>query len=555
MPQETEYLRNPIMRGFVEGWFETSDGVSLRYLRAGAGAPVIMIPGWSAAADAFSLNAPDLAQDHEVFVLEMRGHGFSQVPEHGAQIARLSADLAEFVDWLGAPKVSLVGHSMGSCVIWGYMELFGQDRIASAVFIDEAPALLANPEDTDDQVRRYAGNRIDVWDFYNRLRADFEGERHALFREYFKYGQQGFPAEVLAAAPDNYDELWSMVPPSPPKAGDFLSDLMFNHMSIDWRPMFPLIKVPCLLVTGDVSHITTPEAGAWMAETIPDCTWVRFSAEELGDHQLFQRSYVKFNAAVRELLDRGREDVEEPAADVVVVGDAPEAEVLPEDTGYNDAEAEAAPRRFAPMAQMIEIQKVLVDPRTLSARVRIADGAPLYTDEDPDATNRVMDLLPELADHACTGDSSALFGEVVDSTDVAHLLEHVSVELMARTQLAGDISMGRTRELEDDPRAYLIQLDCPDDVLTAAALSSAAWVMEWAFGGGGDPVPDVDGIVSGLVGLVSYLDNAAAPAEEPAPEAEPADDGAPVDEAEALEAEQPDASIEEEFAPDFIPED
>ena len=205
------------------------------------------------------------------------------------------------------------------------------------------------------------------------------------------------------------------------------------------------------------------------------------------------------------------------------------------------------------MAQMIEIQKVLVDPRTLSARVRIADGAPLYTDEDPDATNRVMDLLPELADHACTGDSSALFGEVVDSTDVAHLLEHVSVELMARTQLAGDISMGRTRELEDDPRAYLIQLDCPDDVLTAAALSSAAWVMEWAFGGGGDPVPDVDGIVSGLVGLVDYLDNAAAPAEEPAPEAEPADDGALVEE--APEAEQPDASIEEEFAPDYIPED
>lgn len=544
MPQETEYLRNPLMQGFMEGWFETSDGVTLRYLRAGAGTPLVMIPGWSATADAFSLNAPDLAQDNAVFVLEMRGHGFSQVPDHGAQIARLSADLAEFIDWIGAPKVNLMGHSMGCCVIWGYMELFGQDRIANAVFIDEAPALLANPDDTDDEIRRYAGNRIDLWDFYNRLRADFEGERHALFREYFRYGRQGFPKEVLEAAPNRYDELWAMVPPSPPKAGDFLSDLIFNHISIDWRPMFPLIEVPCLLATGDVSHATTPEAGAWMAETIPDCTWVRFSEEELGDHQMFQRSYVKFNDAVRAFLTRGQA---EAANDVAVIGDAPEAPSALAANDYNEPEAEAAPRRDAPMAQLIDIQKVLVDPRTLTARVRIVEGAPLYTDDDPEATQRVMDLLPELAGHACTGDSSALFGEVVEATELAHLLEHVSVELMARTQLAGDISMGRTRALEDDERAFLVQLDCPDDVLTAAALSSAVWVLEWAYNGGGDPVPDIDGIVAGLVGLVGYVDNAPAQAEEPAEEPAPA-------EPEDLGVEAVDASIEPQSEFEGAPE-
>ena len=104
----------------------TVAGSPMPYAAFGHGErPLVMIPGWSATADAFSLNAPDLAQDNAVFVLEMRGHGFSQVPDHGAQIARLSADLAEFIDWIGAPKVNLMGHSMGCCVIWGYMELFG----------------------------------------------------------------------------------------------------------------------------------------------------------------------------------------------------------------------------------------------------------------------------------------------------------------------------------------------------------------------------------------------------------------------------------------------
>lgn len=168
------------------------------------------------------------------------------------------------------------------------------------------------------------------------------------------------------------------------------------------------------------------------------------------------------------------------------------------------------------MPQLIDIQKVDIGPRTLVARVRVAPGAPLGTDEDPEGTQRVLELLPELAGHLCLGDASESFGEVVEATELAHLLEHVSVELMAESGLAGDISAGRTRALADDPRAFEVEIDCPDDVLAAGALSSAAWVLEWAYSGGGEPVPDIGGIVSGLAGLVDSLT--------PEPEAEPEPD-------------------------------
>lgn len=196
------------------------------------------------------------------------------------------------------------------------------------------------------------------------------------------------------------------------------------------------------------------------------------------------------------------------------------------------------------MAQLIDITKVAISPRSLTATVRIADDAPLYTDEDPAGTDLVAGLMPQIASHACFGDGAVTFGDAMQSTEVAHLLEHVCVELLARTGKAGSISAGQTRVIDEAERLYEIRLACPDDVLVAGALSSAAWIVDWAYTGGGDPEPDVDAIASGLAALVDGL---AEKPEEAAQEDEPVDPNATimappivVDEPEAVEvAEEP----------------
>ena len=88
-------------------------------------------------------------------------------------------------------------------------------------------------------------------------------------------------------------------------------------------------------------------------------------------------------------------------------------------------------------------------------------------------------------------------------TELAHLLEHVTVELLAQTDAAGDVMGGQTVEIGE--RTYKITLACPDDVLVAGALSSAVWILQWAYSGGGEPEPDVEAIASGLVDLVDSL--------------------------------------------------
>lgn len=180
------------------------------------------------------------------------------------------------------------------------------------------------------------------------------------------------------------------------------------------------------------------------------------------------------------------------------------------------------------MDQLIDITRVVVGTQYLTATVRIADDAPLMTSEDLEGTTRVYNLLPTIIDHACMGDAGSIFKDCMGDTELAHLLEHVTIELLARTNLVDEIISGRTwRELAYD-RMYSIQLPCVDDVLVAGALSSGVWIISWAFNGGAGPVPDIDATVDGLVALVQSLPDPSAQdgADEPA-DAGYEDDSAP----------------------------
>lgn len=157
------------------------------------------------------------------------------------------------------------------------------------------------------------------------------------------------------------------------------------------------------------------------------------------------------------------------------------------------------------MAELIDILRVEIGPENMMARVRIADDGPLMTSEDLEGTARVYRLLPHIVDHACLGDAGEAFRDAMGDTEIAHLLEHVTVELLAQTDLAGDMPTGRTWVDEVDDRTFEIELACPDDVLVAASLSTAAWILDWAYADGAEPEPDVDAIVSSLVELIESV--------------------------------------------------
>ena len=72
--------RNPAYDGFEDKEFVTSDQVTLHYMVKGKGKPLIFIHGWSGDSRNFMFNAPVLARDFRVYVLDLRGHGYSEAP-------------------------------------------------------------------------------------------------------------------------------------------------------------------------------------------------------------------------------------------------------------------------------------------------------------------------------------------------------------------------------------------------------------------------------------------------------------------------------------------
>ena len=192
------------------------------------------------------------------------------------------------------------------------------------------------------------------------------------------------------------------------------------------------------------------------------------------------------------------------------------------------------------MASLFNIMKITVDAKKLRARVLVNPGMPVMTSEDIEATARVYYLAPAIAKHVCLGDAGREFQDCMGDTELAHLLEHLTVEILNETGLAGDISCGRTRGVAGDERLFEIELSCPDDVLTVGALSSAAFMMEWAFLHPEAAAPDFAGTVEALRQMVLALRGEAgadAVEEEPAVEAEDDDANVVTDDAEEATAE------------------
>lgn len=157
------------------------------------------------------------------------------------------------------------------------------------------------------------------------------------------------------------------------------------------------------------------------------------------------------------------------------------------------------------MASLFSIMKITVDDAKLAAHVLVNPGMPLMTSEDIEATARVYYLAPAIAHHLCLGDEGKEFQNCMGETELAHLLEHLTVEIMKETGLAGEISCGRTRGIAVDPRLFEVEFSCPDDVLTVGALSSASFMMDWAFLHPESTAPDFAGTVEALRTMVLSL--------------------------------------------------
>jgi pimeloyl-ACP methyl ester carboxylesterase len=267
-------------------YFETNDGVPMYYEDHGEGDPILLVHGWTMNAEYWwQRNVDDLSDSHRVVALDLRGHGLSGKTDAGHTLAQYARDVRELLEHLDLTGVTPVGWSMGTAVLLNYVDQFGTDRLAGAVFADQSPKF----HNTDD------------WE--HGLLGEFSGQAATELATNLEYNRAAaakpFIASMFAEPPDEatVDEMYAETTKTPTSVA---TDVFLDMTYADLRPILGTIDVPVLLCYGEQSKIFPTDVGAWLEGEIPDATRVPF--EESG-HCPFWEEPAKFNEEVASFAD------------------------------------------------------------------------------------------------------------------------------------------------------------------------------------------------------------------------------------------------------------
>ncbi|MHC8285658.1 alpha/beta fold hydrolase [Pseudomonas sp. XS1P51] len=274
--------------------FVTSDHVNLGYWEAGAGHPLIFIPGWSANGAMYFHLMHILSKHYHVYVLDVRNQGISERAAFGNRISRYAMDVKEFAEHLNLSEADYCGWSMGASVMWAYIDLFGTQGIRTLSIIDQAPSIYCHADWTEQQrveagafttsPERMIASYVNMTPTNRLISGSRVVERAmALDSPYFHN------AVSLAQAVVKDDMA-------------FTGLVLFDHATNDWRDVIQFkIDVPTAIFTGEYSDWL--ESQRWMDSVINDSVLYVYSKAEQGDHFLAFKNPEKFTADLRSFLD------------------------------------------------------------------------------------------------------------------------------------------------------------------------------------------------------------------------------------------------------------
>ncbi len=125
-----------------------ANGVRLNYVEQGDldGPAVIMLHGFSDSSFSWSEVLPQLSPEFHVFALDQRGHGDSDRPDDGYTIGDFAGDVVAFMDAVGLPSATVVGHSMGSWIAQRVASV-APERVERLVLIGSSATTIAGADE------------------------------------------------------------------------------------------------------------------------------------------------------------------------------------------------------------------------------------------------------------------------------------------------------------------------------------------------------------------------------------------------------------------------
>lgn len=230
---------------------EARSGASLHHEDLGAGAPVVLVHGWSLSSAVFEAEAAVLAPRRRVIAPDLRGHGRSAPGPFS--LADLAGDLAALLERLDVERAVLAGWSLGAQVALAALPRVRR-RLAGLVLVAGTPRFTAGegwPHGLPEQ-------SVEV--LAHRVRRDPARAVARFFEGMFVDG------ELDAEGRRRADALRAAIPVPDPAAARAGLDVLARE---DLRASLAQVDLPVLLLHGERDPVCPAGASRAMAEAIP----------------------------------------------------------------------------------------------------------------------------------------------------------------------------------------------------------------------------------------------------------------------------------------------
>lgn len=265
--------------------FIDSIGIRLRYVEQGHGPAIVLMHGYTGTADRhFIANGvfANLAKDHRVIAIDLRGHGKSGKPvtasEYGQQMA---LDVVRVLDHLKIQRAHVLGYSLGA-MIAGRLATLHPERLISVAYIASLPL-----RTTDTYMEKFAAASVE------ELESDLPFKSLAV------------ALQPPGAKPPSDDEIRKAIAP-------LVAANDVKALAALWRgyrglavsdQQLKAVKIPSIVITGseDMSAAGVPE----LNQTQPQIrTVVVPGAQHGGPDGVMRRA--EFMSMLREFLAQAR---------------------------------------------------------------------------------------------------------------------------------------------------------------------------------------------------------------------------------------------------------
>jgi len=126
------------MGGYTGGGTESINGFDFYYEIYGQGPPLVLLHGWTGIGANWGPFIPYFAEDHQVIIPDLRGHGLSTNPSGEFTFRQCADDVAALLDHLRIEKCSAIGVSLGAKTLLHFATK-QRDRLESMVLVSAAP--------------------------------------------------------------------------------------------------------------------------------------------------------------------------------------------------------------------------------------------------------------------------------------------------------------------------------------------------------------------------------------------------------------------------------